>query len=138
MLFDYKDVGRQMVRSLTRAWDYANEHWIAVRADSTGRLETRSLSKGLPGELLTDQVAGPFSGTLVAASIPIEGVVLKAMDGNTGTVYIIELNKTPATDGFPLAENETLSIGTSDLINVRVVVSAGDRLAYVAIPAMAA
>ncbi|MGQ9677109.1 MAG: hypothetical protein ACUVX1_15720 [Chloroflexota bacterium] len=63
--------------------------------------------------------------TLTEESYPIEGVVLKALAGNAGTIYVTGIAANQ--NGFPLAAGEAVSIATDNLLKVKVwVPTAGD------------
>ncbi len=87
------------------------------------------------GQLIAGQVVstGPNQWVaLSAADRPIEGVVVKALAANAGTVYIT--GEGGAAAGFPLAAGETVSIGIDDLSKIAVFVgTTGDGVAYLAI-----
>ncbi len=100
-----------------------------------GRELVRAVSDPLDGQLISDTVVSTGANQwvpLVAASRGVEGVVLKALAANTGTVYVTGTEAN--TDGFPLAAGETVSIATDDLVKVKVYVStSGDGVAWLAI-----
>ncbi len=103
--------------------------------DKGGRELVRAISDPHSGKLISDTVAsdGPNQWlNLVAASRLVEGVVVKALADNSGTVYVTgsEAN----TDGFPLAAGETVSAATDDLFKVKVwAPTSGDGVAWLAI-----
>lgn len=100
-----------------------------------GREMVRAISDPHSGMIISDtQVAtGPNQWVALAAEARhIEGVVIKALAGNGGTIYVsgAEGNQ----DGYPLAASETLSIMTDDPTKVKVwVPTSGDGFAWVAI-----
>jgi len=119
-----------------RGWDRVTEEWIPIRIDAAGRLEVRTLATGLPGQILTDQVTvgAPGYAFLSAVDVDVRGVAIKALAGNTGTVYVIEQGKTGNTQGYPLAASEVVNLGINNLSRVRLYFdTAADRVAYLAI-----
>lgn len=109
-----------------------------------GREPVRSVSDPQDGVLLSDQHAaiapnvwlspGGTTGGTVPVDKPVEGVVIKALAANTGTIYITEIGKNGVASGFPLAKSESISIGTDNLDKVRIFVpTLADGFAYLAI-----
>ena len=100
----------------------------------------RSIPEPLDGVLLSDQYvsvgpnvwAGP--GGITPTNRAIEGIVIKALAANTGTIYVTEQGKSGTAHGFPLAASESVSIGTDNLNKVHIWIPAtGDGFAYLAI-----
>jgi hypothetical protein len=100
-----------------------------------GHVMTIAVPEPLDGQLISDTVAsdGPNQWLpLSATSRRIEGVVVKALAANTGTVYITGAEGNQ--DGFPLAKGETVSVATDDLTKVKVwAPTSGDGVAFLAI-----
>lgn len=106
-----------------------------------GRNPIRAIPDALDGVLLSGQhisaAGGEWlspSGGVTPTDKEIEGIIVKALAANTGTIYITEVGKPGATQGFPLAKSESVSIGTDNFDKVRVwIATAGDGFAYLAI-----
>ncbi len=101
-----------------------------------GRELVRAVSDPLDGALLGGslRVDGPNEWLPLTSTNPhlIEGVVIKALATNVGTVYIT--GAVANEDGFPLAAGETVSIAIDDLNKVKVwVPTADDGVAWLAI-----
>lgn len=90
-----------------------------------GREMVRAISDPHSGMIISDTCAaalghngaGPWL-TLVAASRMVEGATIKALAGNSGTIYVT--GEEANTDGFPLAAGETVDIMTNDLFKIKV------------------
>ena len=102
-----------------------------------GREITVAVPEPLDGELYAGQVEadGPNQWlSMASASTPIEGVVVKALADNSGTVYV--QGRGGSSVGYPLAAGETVSIAIDDLIKVAVwAPTSGDGVAWLAIRA---
>ena len=106
-----------------------------------GRNPVRSVPDPLDGVLLSDQhvSTGPNvwlspNGNTGVVNKAIEGIIIKALAANTGTIYVTEAGKSGTDHGFPLAKSESVSIGTDNFNKVRVwVPTTGDGFAYLAI-----
>ena len=105
-----------------------------------GRNPVRSVPDPLDGVILTDQYVsvGPNVWAAPSGLVPvdkaIEGIVIKAHAGNTGTIYITEAGKSGTAHGFPLAKSESISIGTDNFNKIHVwIPTTGDGFAYIAI-----
>ena len=108
-----------------------------------GSLSVRSIPESLDGVLLTDQYisTGPNvwanPNGLIDVDKYIEGIVIKALAGNAGTIYVTEKGKTGSTHGFPLLKSETLAIDTDNLNKIHIwIPTTGDGFAYLAIEAV--
>ena len=104
-----------------------------------GRNPVRAISDPHPGMIISDTCAastghngpGPWL-TLHNGDRFVEGVVIKALAANNGTIYVTgeEANQ----DGFPLAASETVSIMTNNLANIHVYApNTADGFAWIAI-----
>jgi hypothetical protein len=100
-----------------------------------GREIVRAISDPLDGTIISDTQRSTGVNQWVpmaAASRGIEGVVVKALAANTGTIYVTGAEGN--TDGYPLAAGESVSIATDNLLNVHIYVSvSGDGFAWLAI-----
>ena len=100
-----------------------------------GREMVSAISDPHPGMIISDTKRSTGVNQWVALaseSRPIEGLVLKADAGNTGTIYVTGAEGN--IDGFPLAASETISIMTDDPTKVAVwVPTALDGFAWIAI-----
>lgn len=99
-----------------------------------GRELVRAVSDPLDGKLISDTVLTDGDNQWLTLSRPrqVEGVVVKALAANMGTVYVT--GDEGNVDGFPLAAGETVSIATDDLTKVAVwVPTSGDGVAFLAI-----
>jgi hypothetical protein len=100
-----------------------------------GREIVAAVSEPLDGQLLAGQVASTGINQwarFATDETPIEGVVVKALAANTGTVYVTGPGGVAA--GFPLAAGESVSMAIDDLAKVYLFFAAlGDGAAYLAI-----
>lgn len=97
----------------------------------------RSIPEPLDGELLSGSYTSVAGGEWVApgrsAPADIEGIIIKALAGNTGTIYITETGQ-PWSQGFPLAKGESVSLGVDSFAKLHIwIATAGDGFAYLAI-----
>lgn len=112
---------------------------------SYGREMVRALPEGSDRAILTDAYVSSaqneyrhVSGA-ETTSVPVNGVAVIALDGNSGTIYVIQKGK-DGTDspvpGYPLIAGRALSLGVGDLVSVIVFIpTSGDGFAYAAISA---
>ena len=100
-----------------------------------GRDMVRAISDPHSGAIIRDtQVAtGPNQWVALATEARhIEGVVIKALAGNTGTIYVTGAEGN--IDGFPLAAGETVSVMIDDTSKIAVwVPTTADGFAWIAI-----
>ena len=100
-----------------------------------GRELVSAISDPHPGMIISDTLASAGVNEWVALageSRAIEGLVIKALAGNGGTIYVTGAEGN--LDGFPLAAGETVSIMTDDPTKVKVwVPTSGDGFAWIAI-----
>lgn len=111
-----------------------------MRSKKLGVNPVRSIPEPLDGVLLSDQYisVGPniwaAPSGLIPVDKPIEGIIIKAHAGNTGTIYITEQGKGGAAHGFPLAKSESVSLGIDDFNKVHIwIPTTGDGFSYLAI-----
>lgn len=111
-----------------------------------GRDPVRAISDPLDGRIITGRVTAAnvnFDSSLVGpgsspaarqnASVPIEGVVVKCNDDNTGSISVVEAGGDFA-DGYPLAAGQSISIHVDNLNKVSLrIPTANDVVNYIAI-----
>ena len=78
-----------------------------------------------------DTTAEQLTATSVRCS---RGVVVKAANSNTGTIYVgnsdVTANSADATDGFELGAGESVTIEVDDVNKLYVIASAANQVVY--------
>lgn len=107
------------------------------KGNKYGRQFVRSVPDPLSGKIIAGQVNANGDNqwkAFASTATYIEGVAVKALAANTGTIYVTGAGG--SSSGFPLAKGETVSIAIDDLAKVQVfIASNGDGAAYLAIEA---
>ena len=89
-----------------------------------------------PGAFTADQVDVPSAGTAVqlsATSVPIESVIIKALAGNSGMIYVGG-SDVDSSNGFELDAGESMAFDFNDLSEIWVDTSnSGDDVCYFAV-----
>lgn len=111
-----------------------------------GREPVRAISDPHAGDILTNQITADGVNQYWCATnqqvVPgvaltsqfIEGVAIKALAGNTGSVYLVQIGMDGLTEGFPLAASEAINLAIDNLNKIVVFIPAnGDGFAYTAI-----
>lgn len=105
------------------------------KGNKYGREPVRAVSDPLQGELLNGQVRSTGVNQWLGLSATgqlIEGVAVKALSTNTGSVFVCGRGQGQA--GFELAASESVALAIDDLVKVVIFAPAnGDGVCWLAI-----
>lgn len=82
-----------------------------------------------PAGILNNQVVAPTVPTPLGSGTMVNGVVVKALVGNSGTIYIGGPGLSSG-NGFPLEAGATASMGIPNLSDLLILGNGVDKLAY--------
>lgn len=111
---------------------------LVNRGQKFGREPVRAISDPHMGRILTDQITSDGDNqfrNLSDTSVRIEGVAVRMLAGNAGTVYIVQEGNDGLAGSYPLdSTSPAVAIATDDLSKVHIFIPAnGDGVAYLAI-----
>lgn len=123
----------------------SDTEWSGLQLDATKNLKVNiaGAAEGALGGAISTFDTGSKSAIgasalqLIVASVPTHfGVIIKAANGNTGTVYVgnadITAGSADATDGFELGAGESITLEVDNANKVYVIGSAAGQKVFFA------